>query len=118
MCNFLLVKGGQMYLKREKFLIVGISKSGISSCEFLLGKGAKCYVYDDYDSETITRESQRLVSLGAVKVEKEEVFDVLKEMTVIVLSPGVPIDSEIAIVAKKLNKRIVGELELASYFTT
>lgn len=106
-----------MYLKREKFLIVGISKSGISATEFLLKKGAKCYVYDDYLTDTVEKEIQRLCSLGAVKIVKEEVFDAIKEMSVVVLSPGVPIDHEIPLKAKKLGKRIIGEMELAYAFS-
>ena len=105
-----------MYLKKQTFLIVGISKSGTSATEFLLGKGARCYVYDDFETESITKEINRLCSLGATKVEKEEVFDLLKEISVVVLSPGVPIDHEIPLKAKKLGKRIIGELELAYTF--
>ncbi len=40
----------------------------------------------------------------------------LTEITVVVLSPGVAIDHEIPLKAKKLGKRITGELELASEF--
>lgn len=106
-----------MYLKRDKFLIVGISKSGISATEFLLSKGAKCYVYDDYDTQTVTIESKRLEEMGAIKVVKEEVFEILKEINVVVLSPGVAIDHEIPLKAKKLGKRIIGELELAFVYS-
>ena len=44
-----------MYFKNDKFLIVGVSKSGISICDMLLKKGAKCYVYDDAETETVKK---------------------------------------------------------------
>lgn len=102
-----------MYLKNDVFLVVGIQKSGISATEFLLGKGAKCYIYDDLNTDKIKSEFIRLGELGAVAVERGEVFDLLSEIDVVVLSPGVAIDHDIPLKAKKLGKRIIGELELA-----
>ena len=40
--------------------------------------------------------------------------ELLAEITVVLLSPGVAIDHEIPVRAKKLGKRIIGELELAA----
>lgn len=105
-----------MYLKRDKFLIVGISKSGIAITELLLSKGAKCYIYDDNENSKTRENIDRLEVLGAVSVTKEEVDQVVSEIDVLVLSPGVAIDHDIPVKARKLKKRITGELELASYF--
>lgn len=105
-----------MYFKNDKFLIVGVSKSGISICDMLLKKGAKCYVYDDAETETVKKAEQNLAEKGAVVVYKSELDELLTEITVVVLSPGVAIDHEIPLKAKKLGKRITGELELASEF--
>ena len=49
-----------MYLKKEKILIVGVSKSGTSACELLLSKGAKCFVYDDAETEAVKNAEKRL----------------------------------------------------------
>lgn len=105
-----------MYLKRDKFLIVGISKSGIAATELLARKGAKCYIYDDADDEKPNAARKILEEKGATDVDKGELDGVLNEITIVVLSPGVPIDQEIPVKAKKLGKRITGELELASLF--
>ena len=105
-----------MYLKNDKFLIVGVSKSGISICDMLLKKGAKCYLYDDAETETVKQMEQNLVEKGAIVVYKSELDELLAEITVVVLSPGVAIDHEIPLKAKKLGKRITGELELASEY--
>lgn len=105
-----------MYLKKDAFLIVGISKSGVSATEFLLNKGAKCYIYDDLANQRVLTEYKRLESLGATVVAKDEITDLLTQIDVVVLSPGVAIDHDIPLKAKKLGKRIIGELELAYLF--
>lgn len=105
-----------MYLKRDKFLVVGISRSGIAITETLLKRGAKCYVYDDSESETVKAAENNLAEKGATVVYRSEVAELLNEITVVVLSPGIPIDHDIPVRARKLGKRITGELDLASEF--
>ena len=105
-----------MYLKQSKFLIVGMSKSGISSCELLLLNGAQCWIYDKNFDEKIEKNIQECLQLGATLVNKENVEDVIAIVDIVVLSPGVAIDSEVPIIARKLRKNIIGELELGYYF--
>lgn len=105
-----------MYFKRDIFLVVGISKSGIGATKLLLSKGAKCYIYDDSESQKVKSDGENLEGMGAIRVSKDEVFDLLPEIDVVVLSPGVAIDHDIPIKARKLKKRIIGELELAYRF--
>lgn len=105
-----------MYLKRTVFLVVGASKSGIGITELLLKRGAKCYVYDDGESDRVKENVAFLVDKGAIATDKTEVFSLLRKIDAVVLSPGVAIDHEIPLAAKKLGKRITGELELASTF--
>lgn len=102
-----------MYFKKTVFLVVGISKSGVAATELLLNRGAKCYVYDDSDNEKVKSSAAELQEKGAVMLGKSEVFTALRKIDVVVLSPGVAIDHEIPLAAKKLGKRITGELELA-----
>ncbi len=105
-----------MYLKKTVFLVVGASKSGIGITELLLKRGAKCYVYDDGESDRVKDNVAFLVDKGAIATDKTEVFSLLRKIDAVVLSPGVAIDHEIPLAAKKLGKRITGELELASTF--
>lgn len=105
-----------MYLKKDKFLIVGISKSGIGVAELLIKRGAKCYLYDDNDGEALRRARRSLVEKGATDVTKEQLDGCIETVDIVVLSPGVPIDHEIPVKAKRSGKRIIGELELASAF--
>lgn len=105
-----------MYLKKEKCLIVGVSKSGFSVCCFLLERGAKCFVYDDAETDEVKSAERDLSERGATVVYKSEINELLGEITMVVLSPGVAIDHDIPVRARKLGKRIIGELELASEF--
>ena len=60
-----------MYLKQDKFHVVGISKSGIGCARFLLSKGAKCYVYDESESPKIVEECKKLEEEGAIWINKK-----------------------------------------------
>ena len=103
-----------MYYRKTVFLVVGISKSGMGAAELLLSRGAKCYVYDDGDNDKVKENMSALEEKGAIVADRSEVFGLLRKIDVVVLSPGVAIDHEIPLAAKKLGKKITGELELAS----
>ena len=106
-----------MYFKRSKFLIVGISKSGFSACKLLLSKGAECYVFDHNQNGVNQNLIEELLSLGAKSTNRENIEDVISLCDVVILSPGIPIDNEIPILARRMRKNIIGEVELGSYFT-
>ena len=101
-----------MYFKNQKFLVLGVSKSGYSATKVLLNLQAKVYIYDDETDKRLYKDTAELVSLGAVVLDSVSVLDVLKDVDVIVVSPGVAINHNVCIEAKKLKKRIIGELEL------
>ncbi len=107
-----------MYCKLSSFLVLGLKKSGYYATKLLLEKGAVVYVYDQSPNEISLKNISELELLGAKKVNESDLNSILNCIDVLVLSPGVPIDNEIAILASKLNKRIIGELELGSYFIT
>ncbi len=105
-----------MYLRKQVFLVLGLSRSGKAAAEFLLRKGASVYLYDDVTSERITRAAAELVEKGAKQVEKEGLSSMVDICDALVLSPGVPIDHPIAVSFKRKGKGVVGEAELAACF--
>lgn len=105
-----------MYYKLTKFLVLGLSKSGISATKLLLSEGGKVYIYDDSSSDAVKKNISYLVEMGAEYAN--DVDKTAKLCDVLVLSPGVPLDNRIALLCKSLGKRIIGEMELASSFTT
>ena len=102
-----------MYLRNQKFLIMGASKSGYAVIKYLLDKGAACCVYEELKSAKAQDALAKLNELGVENLSIGQVGERLKEFDVLVLSPGVPINHEIAVRAKSLGKRIVGEIEFA-----
>lgn len=105
-----------MDLKRQKFLVLGLSKSGEAAAKFLLSRGAKVQVYDDVDSEKIRLKTQALIKLGGVAVEREKLNDTVGECDALVLSPGIPIDHPLAVAFKRARKAVLGETELAARY--
>lgn len=102
-----------MDLKRQKFLVFGLSKSGVSAAKFLLSRGADVSVYEELESEKIGENKSTLMALGAKILKGEE--DKTK-CDVLVLSPGVPINHPLAVEYKKHKRRVIGELELGALF--
>ncbi len=100
-----------MYLKKQKFLIVGISKSGFSATKYALSRGAECYIYEELKNPKIEASMTELTKIGAKALNPESVYQKLNDIDVLVLSPGVPINHPVAVRAKQQSKRIIGELE-------
>lgn len=100
-----------MYIKTQKFMVLGISKSGYSACKYILSKGACCYFYEELKSAKIDSAIEELSALGAVCVHKDVSDVFLQGIDVFVVSPGVPINHDITVRAKKLGKKIISELE-------
>ncbi len=100
-----------MYLRTQKFLIVGISKSGFSATKYALSQGAECFIYEELKNVKIETSIAELKEGGAKILTPENVYEALDGIDVLVISPGVPINHPVAVKAKQLGKRIIGELE-------
>lgn len=101
-----------MYYKNQKFLILGVSKSGIAAAKHLLNENAVCRFYEEMSSDKISAAKSEIISLGGEEATRENIDAVLTDTDVVVISPGVPINHPVAVKAKSLKKRIIGELEL------
>ena len=102
-----------MYIKNQKFLVLGASKSGLAVINYIVEDGGTCKVYEQLKTPKAFSAIERLNEMGVQVLNSEEVEEYVKEIDVLVLSPGVPINHEIAIKAKQFGKRIIGELEFA-----
>lgn len=105
-----------MYLLKQKFLVAGISKSGVASANLLLKHGATVYIYDDVENELVEQSIQNLVNQGAIRVDTPQLEKMAEICDVLVLSPGIPIDHSLPILFKRRKKRIIGEMELGMQF--
>ena len=54
-----------MDIRRQKFLVLGLSKSGEAAALYLLSQGAETYVHDDAETEKVRAQRERLEALGA-----------------------------------------------------
>ena len=101
-----------MYVKNQKFLILGVSRSGLAAAKYLLGNSAACYFYEEMTSEKITAAKQEIISLGGIEITADKIDETLNVVDVLIISPGVPINHAVAVKAKTKGVRIIGELEL------
>ena len=106
-----------MFVKNQKFLLLGVSKSGFSAASHILDKGGKCYLYEELSDPKITEGINALISRGAVNVTNG-VDSILPIIDAVVISPGIPINHEIAVKAKRLGIRIIGEFSLGYFECT
>ncbi|MCD8309573.1 MAG: UDP-N-acetylmuramoyl-L-alanine--D-glutamate ligase [Clostridia bacterium] len=105
-----------MQFCNQNFFVAGISKSGESSARFLLKRGAKVYIYDDFVSDNVMSVMQSLEQLGAVIVTADAYESAVRASDVLVLSPGIPIDNALPVMFRRLGKAIIGEEELGSLY--
>ncbi len=102
-----------MNIKTQRFLVLGISKSGYAAADYLLKNGADTYLFEELKTPKITSALERLTAIGGKILSKEQAFSMLPQIDVVVISPGIPINYDLAVEAKNQGKRLIGELEFA-----
>ncbi len=105
-----------MYFKGQKFFVAGMSVSGESSAHFLLERGSEVYIYDDVISDAVSAIMNDLKELGAHVVSADSLDSAVQKCDILVISPGIPIDTALPIAFRKQGKPIIGEEELAAMF--
>ena len=102
-----------MYVKNQKFLVLGVSKSGYQAAKYLIDKNAVCYFYEEMSSDKIAAAKSELISLGVKETTANDIDAALGDIDAVIISPGIPINHPVAVKAKSMGKRILGELEFA-----
>ena len=102
-----------MDIKTQKFLVLGISKSGYNVGKYILNRGGSCYIYEENKNPKVDTAIDELLAIGAIKLSSPIDENVLKNIDVVVISPGVPINHEVALKSKQMGKRIISELEFS-----
>ena len=106
-----------MDFKGKKVLVIGAGKSGISAVSLLKEKGADIILYDD-KKQDINALLEKIGPGFNGRIEFEKVPDDVKTgLDYLVLSPGVPIDSPLILDLKNYGPKVIGEVELAYYYT-
>ena len=99
-----------MLIKGIGFTVIGMSASGRAAAEALLRRGGRVHIYDDNRTKRVERVMAALKSKGAIVCD--DLNAAIDKSQVVVLSPGVPVDTPKVVEAKRASKRVIGELEL------
>ncbi|MEO8735308.1 MAG: UDP-N-acetylmuramoyl-L-alanine--D-glutamate ligase [Edaphobacter sp.] len=105
-----------MNLKNKKVLVVGLGKSGLSSALFLRAQGAQVTVSDTRSAEALAKEIPALLDAGIMVESGGHGLLTFRRQDLIVVSPGVPMDTPEVKQVKAFGLPVIGELELASRF--
>ena len=105
-----------MELKNKRVLVVGAGKSGISAARFLRGRGAKVTISDSRSAAALAGEIPALMDAGIMVEAGGHGLLTFRRQDLIVVSPGVPMDTPEVKQVVALGMPVIGELELASRF--
>src|SRR2546425_7357194 len=103
-------------LAGSRVVVVGASKSGVAMARFLVSRQASVVLTDVKPLETLGAEVGALGRGGArLELGGHDVTSFISA-DLIAVSPGVPLTIEPIVEARRRGVRVVGEIELASWF--
>jgi UDP-N-acetylmuramoylalanine--D-glutamate ligase len=105
-----------MDLKGKKVLVVGLGKSGLASAVFLRRLGAQVTVSDIRSVEALASELPALLDAGVMVEAGGHGLLTFRRQDLIVVSPGVPLETPELVQARSFGTPIIGELELAARY--
>jgi len=105
-------------LTNKRVLVVGLGRSGVASALFLKSRGAHVTVSDAKSQDQLREEIPALLDQGIVVETGGHGDRTFQNQELIVVSPGVPVDSQPLEQARPLGAPVIGEIELASEFLT
>src|SRR3569832_1406088 len=108
------VKTPLMDINGKRVLVVGLGKSGVSAALFLQSRGARVTVSDSKAESELGREIPTLLDKGIIVETGAHGERTFRDQDLIVLSPGVPLDTPQLQQARTFNVPVIGEVELAS----
>lgn len=105
-----------MELKGKKVLVVGLGKSGLAAALFLRRRGAQVTVSDVRSAEALAKEIPALLEEGIMVEAGGHGLLTFRRQDLIVVSPGVPLDTPELAQVKAFGIPVIGDLELAARF--
>ena len=105
-----------MELKGKKVLVVGLGKSGLAAALFLRRRGAQVTVSDIRSAEALANDIPALLEEGINVEAGGHGLLTFRRQDMIVVSPGVPLDTPELVQVRNFGLPIIGELELAARF--
>ena len=105
-----------MELKGKKVLVVGLGKSGLAAALFLRHHGAQVTVSDVRSAEALANDIPALLDEGIMVETGGHGLLTFRRQDLIVVSPGVPLNTPELAQVKSFGLPVIGELELAACF--
>ena len=103
-------------LQDRSVAIIGMGKSGVAASQLLQAVGARVTIADEKEESGLQDRVARLRG-GPIRVMTGTALqEALHDVELVVLSPGVPSDHPALETMRDRGVRIVGEIELASWF--
>jgi UDP-N-acetylmuramoylalanine--D-glutamate ligase len=103
-------------LKNKRVLVVGLGKSGLSAAMFLRAQGARVTVSDTRSAVALEKEIPALLEAGIMVESGGHGLLTFRRQDLIVVSPGVPMDTPEVKQVVAFGLPVIGELELASRY--
>ncbi|MCI8508803.1 MAG: UDP-N-acetylmuramoyl-L-alanine--D-glutamate ligase [Lachnospiraceae bacterium] len=98
----------------KRVLIAGTGKSGVNAGKLLLEKGAEIIFYDDNAALDVEKLLSQFKERKDIRVVLGDINDIiLDDIGLMVISPGIPSDSDIANAVRERKIPIWSEIELA-----
>ena len=105
-----------MELKGKKVLVVGMGKSGLAAALFLRRRGALVTVSDVRSAEALAKDIPALLDEGIMVEAGGHGLLTFRRQDLIVVSPGVPLNTPELAQVRSFGLPVIGELELAARF--
>lgn len=105
-----------MELKGKKVLVVGLGKSGLAAALFLRRRGAHVTVSDVRSAEALAKDIPALLEEGIMVEAGGHGLLTFRRQDLIVVSPGVPLNTPELAQVMSFGLPVIGELELAARF--
>jgi UDP-N-acetylmuramoylalanine--D-glutamate ligase len=105
-----------MELKNKRVLVVGLGKSGLAAALFLRDRGARVTVSDTRSAASLAKEIPALLEAGIMVESGGHGLLTFRRQDLIVVSPGVPLETPEVAQARAFGLTVIGELELGYRF--
>jgi UDP-N-acetylmuramoylalanine--D-glutamate ligase len=103
-------------VKGKKVLVVGLGKSGLAAALFLRKRGAQVTVSDIRSAEALGRDIPALLEEGIMVEAGGHGLLTFRRQDLIIVSPGVPMDTPELVQVQNFGLPVIGELELAARY--
>jgi UDP-N-acetylmuramoylalanine--D-glutamate ligase len=113
--QFNIIQDQVMDIKGKKISVIGAIRSGTGAAKLIKRQGGIPFVSDSGNSEKVL-ESVKTLDADKIEYETGSHSDRIYDCGMMVVSPGVPLDSPVVLKAQEKNIKLISEVELASFY--